>query len=51
MPCSWWRPSRTTELVHEALAIVGCRTPSALTHAPGEWQLLMEGSSPLWTEG
>ena len=29
------------ELIHEAPAIVGCRTPSALAHAPGANQRLI----------
>ena len=32
-PCSWSRRSTNDELVHEAPAIVGCQTPSALAHA------------------
>ena len=35
-PCSWSRRSRTTSLVHEAPAIVGRQTPSALAHAASE---------------
>ena len=35
LPCSWWSPP-TNELVHEAPAIVGRQTPSALAHAANE---------------
>ena len=33
-PSSWSRRSTNDELIHEAPAIVGCQTPSALAHAP-----------------